>query len=712
MRTIDETIEDVLGRCAFVAEKVDMDQEHTPCTLRERAHALVDAVESEPTGDVREQQLFQSLDVDNDQHVRRSDLEKVLVESGLCIDDIRFAESLRLLEAHDEISTPGEDAPPSPPIPKVDFCQAIRPNIQLIERVLQGNLIIPDFAKFCQEIQQLYDVTRANRDGQAPSYIPQLALQEPDIDQYSIALCTIDGQRYTYGDAQTFFSLQSTCKPINYCLALEEHGAEVVHAHVGHEPSGGSFNELALNKQNRPHNPMINAGAIITSALIYLQAKREQLRQETCQALTMRGLPGRRFDYVMGRWQALCGGEKPRFNTSVYLSERQTADRNFALGYFMREKGVFPPDVELEDVLDFYFQSCSIEMNAAMMSVVAATLANGGICPISGERIFRTETVRNCLSLMSSCGMYDYSGEFAFTVGLPAKSGVSGAIMIVVPNVLGICTWSPRLDEHGNSVRGIEFCQRLVETFNFHNYDTLTGASSKKDPRLDPIQQQTTQINELIWAASKGDLGAMQHQLQRGAALNCADYDRRTPLHLAAAEGQEHVVRFFIDRHQDGETDIELNPRDRWGGTPLDDAYAHGHQRIIDVLEQAGGVRGNHRPCVLGQVRSAATTPTEGTKTDALIWAASQGNLSAIRRLVASGVSLDSADYDRRTPLHLAAAEGHIDVVQYFIAQGVDLNAQDRWGNTPLADALRHTQHDVAKLLHGLAHGLKAYRHS
>jgi glutaminase len=117
----------------------------------------------------------------------------------------------------------------------------------------------------------------------------------------------------------------------------------------------------------------------------------------------------------MGRWQAACGGEKPRFSNSVYLSERQTADRNFALGYFMREKGAFPDDVDLHDVLDFYFQCCSIELDTEMMSVVAATLANGGVCPVSGERVFRADTVQQCLSLMSSCGMYDFSGEFAFT---------------------------------------------------------------------------------------------------------------------------------------------------------------------------------------------------------------------------------------------------------------------------------------------------------
>ena len=271
----------------------------------------------------------------------------------------------------------------------------------------------------------------------------------------------------------------------------------------------------------------------------------------------------------------------------------------------MRENGAFPERIDLEDVLDFYFQCCSVELNVETMSVVAATLANGGICPLSGERIFQPETVQHCLSLMSSCGMYDFSGEFAFTIGLPAKSGVSGALMIVVPNIMGICTWSPRIDEVGNSARGIDFCQRLIKTFNFHNYDVVAGVSGKKDPRLSRIQQKSKQVNELIWAASKGDLGALQQQVVLGADLNVADYDLRTALHLAAAEGQEHIVQFFIDQKRDRDEGIELSPRDRWGGTPLNDAYLRGHSTIIKMLEEHGGDRADTDLSSTGSVPSA-----------------------------------------------------------------------------------------------------------
>ena len=645
--------------------------------------------------DVREERLFRSLDHGNDRTISPRDFAQVLAEVGLARDDQRIRESMAALERYAECVVPAEESEVRIRIPRDAFCRAIRHNILLVERALQGRMVIPDFRGFCDSVSDIYDATQAIRDGVPANYIPQLDLKEPDVDRYGVALCTIDGQRYAKGDAERFFTVQSTSKAISYCLALEEHGPEVVHRAIGHEPSGKSFNELGLDNANRPHNPMINAGGIMSCALIGLKDKRRLVAQKSAEALDLRGWSGRRFDDVLERWRALCGGELPRFSTSVFLSERETADRNFAQAYFMREKRAFPEGADLHDVLEFYTQCCAIELNAEMMSVIAATLANGGICPVTGNRVLSTETVRNCLSMMSSCGMYDYSGEFAFTIGLPAKSGVSGVVMIVVPNVMGICTWSPRLDSHGNSVRGIAFCRRLVEVFNFHNYDNLTGNSAKRDPRLNPIQLKAKQVNEMIWAASKGDLGAMQDQARRGSDLACKDYDLRTPLHLAAAENQLHIVRCYID-----EAPGALNPKDRWAGTPLDDAYLEGHEEMIRLLEQAGAQRGQVRTRASdGQSRLAIPAVIHSPKTDELIWAASLGDLGAIRRLVAQGVSLESADYDHRTAMHLAAAEGRVEVVRSFIAHGVAVNPRDRWNNTPLDDALRHDQDEVARLL-------------
>lgn len=298
-----------------------------------------------------------------------------------------------------------------------------------------------------------------------------------------VALCTIDGQQFDLGDSDVSFCVQSCCKPINYSLALEELGPEIVHKYVGREPSGHGFNALTLNHELKPHNPMVNAGAIMCCSLV----KKEF------------DLPDR-FDYVMNAWEQLSGGQRPTFNNAVYLSEKTTADRNFALAYFMSEHKAFPERTDLLETLNFYFECCSIEMTAQKMAVVAATFANGGVCPLTGQRVLSPSTVQNCLSLMYSCGMYDFSGEFAFSIGLPAKSGVSGCMMIVIPNVGGICTWSPRLDRLGNSVRGVEFCRQLVATYNFHHYAILTGEQTKKDPRRPALSSLAEQVRaSALW---------------------------------------------------------------------------------------------------------------------------------------------------------------------------------------------------------------------
>jgi glutaminase len=485
--------------------------------------------------------------------LRVRDLIRTIESSGLRGDDPRLAGIFeRLRRVADDRETLEPDT----------FCDAVREGILIVERALRGRLVIPDFPAVVEELQDIFEQTRENAQGAVADYIPQLARVNPN--RFGAAVCTVDGQRASFGDAGELFCLQSACKPVSYCIALEEHGEEFVHRHIGCEPSGRSFNELTLNTRGLPHNPMINAGAIMSSALIKPGAALAD-----------------RFEHVINVWRDLSGGVAPGFNNPVYLSERQTADRNFALGYFMREKRAFPEGVDLAEVLEFYFQCCSLEITAERGAVIAATLASGGLCPLTGDRIFRPDTVQKCLSLMYSCGMYDFSGEWAFRIGLPAKSGVSGVILTIVPNVMGLCTWSPRLDVNGNSVRGISFCRRLVETYTFHNYDALVGgAHGKKDPRLRQSEAQRDLTVDLCWAAAEGDLRGVRALAASGANLSAADYDGRTALHLASAEGRRSVVEYLLDRG------VDPAPIDRWGGTPLDDAERGRHSGVVRLLTE------------------------------------------------------------------------------------------------------------------------------
>lgn len=348
-------------------------------------------------------------------------------------------------------------------IPYSKFVELIEQH-PFLKSALNRDLTIPAFEEFSSIVISIFNYIKQKEAGAVASYIPQLAFVNPHY--FGMSLCTLDGQHLDLGDYQTPFCLQSVSKAINYCLALEEYGEAYVHRFIGREPSGRGFNELQLNFDGLPHNPMINAGAIMCCALI----------------MQNKGM-SESFEYINKTWEKLSGGHHPGFNEAVYLSERETADRNFALAYFMNEKKKFPKDTNLQKILDLYFSCCSIEMTCESLSIVAATLANGGICPITQEKILSPSNVKNCLSLMQSCGMYDFSGEFSFTVGLPAKSGVSGVLLVVIPGVMGIALFSPKVDSLGNSVRGVEFCKELGEIFNFHPFDSIVKESLKIDPR-------------------------------------------------------------------------------------------------------------------------------------------------------------------------------------------------------------------------------------
>ncbi len=408
--------------------------------------------------------MFQTIDHNNKGFITKGQIFQLLEKRGLNTTDPHIQSIFGFLNRRAKDTKIQTKINPEK-ITEKDFNTIIKNHENFINKIAEDTLIIPNFHKFSAQIEAIFKKTAKNKTGKVATYIPQLAQIDPD--QFALSLCTIDGQRLNLGDYNTHYCAQSTSKPINYAIALELHGTKKVHQHIGREPSGKSFNEITLNKAMLPHNPMINAGAIISAALIHPNKPISE-----------------RFDTIMKTWEQLSGGQKPGYNNAIYNSEKDTADRNFAIAHFMREVGAFPPNSDMKDALDIYFQSCSIELTSHNMASVAATLANGGICPLTNTKIFNLETVKNCLSLMYSCGMYDFSGEFAFTVGLPAKSGVSGALMVVIPGVMGIALWSPRLDSIGNSARGIEFCNRLIEKFKFHNYDNMMiEETGRTDPR-------------------------------------------------------------------------------------------------------------------------------------------------------------------------------------------------------------------------------------
>ncbi len=309
-------------------------------------------------------------------------------------------------------------------------------------------------------LDDLYQQYLPLRDGTVASYIPELAKMNPDW--FSICVATIDGQVYATGDADQLFTIQSISKVFVYGMALEDHGRERVLSKVGVEPTGDPFNSIIRLDENskRPDNPMVNAGAIATTSLIKGNGPTERLNR------------------MLDMFRQYVGHDV-FIDVSVFMSERMTGHRNRAMAHLMRHFGMI--DEKIDEDLDLYFQQCSLMVTCRDLAIMAGTLANGGKNPITRQQAVHPSHIRDILSVMYTCGMYNFAGEWAFKVGIPAKSGVSGGIIAVVPNQAGIAIFSPPLDSHGNSIRGMKVCEALSRRFGLHLFELSMGQCNLLD---------------------------------------------------------------------------------------------------------------------------------------------------------------------------------------------------------------------------------------
>jgi len=269
-------------------------------------------------------------------------------------------------------------------------------------------------------------------EGRVASYIPELAKVSPD--HFGMAIVDLQGRVYSTGDAAQLFSIQSISKLFALTLAFHLEG-DSIWQRVGREPSGNPFNSLVQleREQGKPRNPFINAGALVVTDIL-------------CGRNVSAG------DALTQFIRKLCDNPHIGYDTRVAVSERNTSDRNSAMAHFMKSFGNLNEPVDT--VLDAYCKHCAIEMSCIDLARAVTFLANHGTIPWSGEQVLDSSSAKRLSALMLTCGTYDAAGDFAFRVGLPAKSGVGGGIVALVPNECGICVWSPALEESGNSHAG------------------------------------------------------------------------------------------------------------------------------------------------------------------------------------------------------------------------------------------------------------------
>ncbi|MGE2837056.1 glutaminase A [Mycobacterium sp. SMC-4] len=298
-------------------------------------------------------------------------------------------------------------------------------------------------------VQRYLDRIRAEHasvdDGAVADYIPELAGVDPD--KFALSLSMADGYSYESGDAACQFTIQSISKPFTYALALDQIGVAAVDAKIGVEPSGEAFNEISVDRATKiPKNPMINAGAIAAVSLVPGSS------------------PEQRFGLIRDFYSAFVG-RRLELDDAVYRSEKATGSRNRAIGYMLQSFGVLDDDPD--EVLDVYYRQCALRVTSTDLATMGATLARGGL-NMRGERVTDAAVVKRTLSVMVTCGMYDAAGDWVSAVGMPAKSGVGGGIVAVLPGQFGIGVYSPRLDQKGNSVRGVRVCRSLSEQLGMH----------------------------------------------------------------------------------------------------------------------------------------------------------------------------------------------------------------------------------------------------
>ncbi|XP_072291191.1 glutaminase liver isoform, mitochondrial [Eucyclogobius newberryi] len=444
------------------------------------------------------------------------------------------------------------------------FHRCVSGSVSLVLKALQGRFVVPDFPTFTDETQKLFSSCR------------QLsAPQEKDKDgldcvKWGVSICTVDGQRLSLGDWSSPVLLGDVSWPLVYGVAVDALGADLVHRYVGFEEFSRYDSPFTLNRTGIPHTPLTETGAIVTTSLLQLEAGRVCAEEEE------------KYDSVLNVIKRLCNKEHANLNCTSYNSSRDSSVRLSALSFFLQEKKCFPDKVDVNAALDLMLQCSSTEVTCESGAAMAASLANGGLCPLSCDQVLSPAATRSLLSVMQTAGLKHNSTAFHFKTSVPAASSSQGALLAVVPGVLGLMAFSPETDPCGTPWRALHFCQELVIRFQLHRFDIRTPFRQVLAYRQWKSESEGYQIMNLLLAAFKADVQALRRYFLSGVDVNSVDYDGRSALHVAAAEGHVEVVRFLLEN-----AGANAHLRDRWGSSPLHEARRHNREAAVLMLQKA-----------------------------------------------------------------------------------------------------------------------------
>ena len=310
--------------------------------------------------------------------------------------------------------------------------------------------VAPDYARLEKILGDAYESFKDETYGSPADYIPELDNVNPEL--FGISIVTVDGKVFNVGDVEHTFSIQSISKVFTLAMVMEQMGQEAILKKLGAEPTGLPFNSVTAIEQQatRVGNPLVNAGAIATTSL--LEGPSEKAKWKS----------------ILDFYSACASAELTIMN-DVYKSEAATNGRNQAIARLLNSYGVMYNDPE--KAVDLYTRQCSIGISSEQLAAMGATLAAGGVNPFTGDRVIKQDNIPQLLSVMLSCGMYDYSGTWSYLTGLPAKSGVGGGIVAIVPGKGAIAAFSPRVDAAGNSVRAQKAIAYISQQLDINIFD-------------------------------------------------------------------------------------------------------------------------------------------------------------------------------------------------------------------------------------------------